>query len=327
MDAALRVRVSYESGLGHWVRQTHLARALMRLGWWVTLFPDAWDRLPQCSPRDLDILPVKNDSAFLEMLPQDIPLVVLDVQNTEAAWVRQIRQRALRVAGFEDLGTGRNLLDLLVDSQLAPEQADQLPPEVTALFGWDYALIDPEILKRETPLKSFEGGLQKVLVTLGGTDPNHLTLPLTEALLGHPRAPAVTVVTGPGFQPEEDIARLQETGSFEWFRSPPTLRELLENHDAVFCAGGVTLLEALALGTPAFVVAQAAHQVETARKLEKLGATRLLGRAGDWSPEAIYQVLHTPSDALIRQSLNGRKLIDGRGLERIVQALLEVHSL
>jgi len=326
MDAAIRVKVSHQSGLGHWVRQCHLARALKLRGWNVTLFPDAYDRLPGIAPPDLTITPVADEDSFLSQLPSGLPVVVLDVQDTEEAFVLRVRQSARRIAGFEDLGAGRRRLDLLIDCNLPPQPTRDLPAGVMALFGWDYSLLHPEYEQRAGVARQFPHGISSVLVSLGGTDPNGLTAPLTRTLVEHRPAVEVTVVAGPGFHNVETLQALQAQHSFRLLSPVQTLAELLATHDAVFCAGGVTLHEALATGTPAFVVAQAAHQAEKARDLEARGAARFLGLPGQWQPAQVNAALDTPPQVLDRQSAAGQKLIDGRGLSRIVDALSRLKS-
>ena len=95
-------------------------------------------------------------------------------------------------------------------------------------------------------------------------------------------------------------------------------------HDIVFCAGGVTLHEAMAVGTPAFVINQVQHQVNKADRAEKQGASISLGMADLWDENRLPEILQSDPKILEKMSQSGKNMIDGKGLKRIVNALEEL---
>ncbi|MBT3857723.1 MAG: hypothetical protein HOF64_12575, partial [Nitrospina sp.] len=93
------------------------------------------------------------------------------------------------------------------------------------------------------------------------------------------------------------------------------------DHSAVFCSGGVTLHEAMAVGTPAFVINQVAHQSEKADRAEKQGAAMNLGMAESWNENRLPEILQSSPDILGKMSQAGKSLIDGKGLKRVVETI------
>lgn len=324
LNVAARVKVSHQSGYGHWVRQCHLARSLIQNGCRVDLYPDTGATIEAIAVKGAQIIPVTGNDHFLQRLPADTGLVILDIHDTSPEWIAQLRRKTPRVAGFEDLGSGRSHLDLLVDCNLDPEQAGELPNGVEALFGYSYSLLAEEYESVARQPRDFKNGVRRVLITMGGSDPNQLTSQILPSIIEHNPSLQLTVVLGPGFRQENLLKSWVDLDQVDVISSPKSLGELLLIHDAVICAGGVTLHEALAAGTPAFVVPQVEHQEDLARKLEDRDAAWLVGTPGVVNANFLLEALETPSRTLMAMSRRGRSLIDGGGLKRITKALIDL---
>ena len=95
----------------------------------------------------------------------------------------------------------------------------------------------------------------------------------------------------------------------------------LFEHDAVICSGGVTLHEAIAVGTPAFVLNQVAHQLIKAQFIENSHAAINLGLGRNYNKEKLRKTLNFSKNQLESMSLKAKQLIDGRGLFRVIDAI------
>ena len=109
---------------------------------------------------------------------------------------------------------------------------------------------------------------------MGATDPKKLTLPLTSFLLQEKHDLKLTVLIGHNADITLELNKLSSSVQIiEYVLAPVSnMAQILWEHDAVICSGGVTLHEAIAVGTPAFVVNQVAHQQTKARFVEKSSA-------------------------------------------------------
>ena len=105
------------------------------------------------------------------------------------------------------------------------------------------------------------------------------------------------------------------------------IAQTLFAHDIVFCAGGVTLHEAMAVGTPAFVINQVQHQADKANRAEILGAALNLGMTESWAENRLPEILQSSRKILEKASQAGKSMIDGKGLKRIVDAIEELLKL
>ena len=306
-------KASFSEGMGHLVRQSHIANILRDRGNEIIFF------IPDYPPAKLwlDRLQFLHQSLDHQ---ETTDLIILDIQDTTTDFIKDIQQGKKPVVSFEDLGEGRNHVDLLIDCNL---DEDSLPDHVQTLFGNQYAVLAQELETYHEKKREFNKSIGSVLITLGGTDPHSLTPILAKKLLQIQPGLSLTLLAGPG---NKNIPALKnmENQKVKLVESTVKMAETLFAHDAVFCAGGITLHEAMAVGTPAFVINQVKHQANKANRAEKQGACVNLGMAESWSENRLPETLQSSPETLKKMSLAGKNLIDGKGLKRVVNAIEEL---
>jgi UDP-N-acetylglucosamine:LPS N-acetylglucosamine transferase len=94
----------------------------------------------------------------------------------------------------------------------------------------------------------------------------------------------------------------------------------------VITAGGNTLMEAAASGTPALVTWEDPHERDQGEVFERLGAAIVLGKGELLDPSLLRQqtekLLDSP-ETLSAMMIAGRRAVDGRGAVRIADVILE----
>ena len=314
-------KTSFPQGMGHLVRQTHIAKILRNRGAEITFFipnyPPAQVWLDRCQfPRKT----LNDPLALTEKETGPLDLIILDIQDTPSAFIRKIRQNKKPVVSFEDLGEGRNHVDLLIDCNLGEENSVGLP--VQTLFGYPYSVLAPEFETLHSKKRELNGPIESVLITLGGTDPHSLTSLIADKLLQLQPNLSIALLAGPGCKNIPALKNLEnQNETVKLLESTSQMAQTLFDHSAVFCAGGITLHEAMAVGTPAFVINQVSHQVEKADRAEKQGAAMNLGMAESWNESRLPEILESRPETLEKMSLAGKNLIDGKGLKRVADAI------
>jgi len=320
---AILCKAGFSTGMGHVVRQIHLGRVLRNRGLDIKFF------VTEHSP-SIELLHRENFPPSIIGKVEDLPeklnlpydLALLDVQDTQKEFIHALRERVRKVMSFEDLGEGRNFVDLLVDCNLEPEQTQYLKPEVKALFGLPYSVLAEEFSKYHQRKKIFSEHLESLLVTMGGTDPNNLTLQLARCFLQSRKKTPITFIAGPGFKETQSLLQLtSSSASLKILHQPRNMAELLFSHQAVFCSGGVTLHEALAVGTPAFVISQVSAQQEKTRPLDEKGVAVDLGLATGFDPDKISRIWGLTKDQLENMSAKAKELVDGKGIIRVADEI------
>ncbi len=210
-------------------------------------------------------------------------------------------------------------VDLFIMPTLVKEWQRHPHEAKSALLGPSYMTLDPVFEAEPEPI---HGRTRDVLLSLGGADRSHATLRVLRALEGL----SATVVIGPGFNHDQEVRRLASALRINVEEKPSGLRPLLICHRIVISAGGNTLCEAAASGTPALVAWEDPHERAAGTALEEAGGALVLGQGIALQPdkvrEEIDRALRTPGllDSMARA---GRRLIDGKGAHRVVDAIRE----
>lgn len=309
--------------MGHVYRQLHLAKILRDRGMEIAFFVSNHPPSLQLLRKETFCFQVTEDDGGLPKEEKEtFDAVILDLRDTQTNFIRNIRQRAKNIVSFENLGPGRNYVDLLIDANINSTESNKVKSSVTTLLGLPYCVLSPAFAEFHQQERKFSSPLESLLVTMGGTDPNSLTLKLAEVLCRIEKNLAVTFVLGPGCKGREEVEKLiLRNLSFKILTDVSNMAELLFSHQAVFCSGGVTLHEALAVGTPAFVISQVPHQQDKTLPIETSGAAMNLGLAGDFDPEKILASLAISKNQLESMSRKGKELVDGQGIYRVADEI------
>jgi spore coat polysaccharide biosynthesis predicted glycosyltransferase SpsG len=164
-----------------------------------------------------------------------------------------------------------------------------------------------------------EGG--PLLITLGGSDPAHLTRAMVALAVRHQRQPftSVQAILGPAAQ---DAHWVDSSNDFTVLHDPPRVEEVFGGAVAAISAGGSTACELLCLGVPTAVVEVSPEQTAAARQAAAAGAALALGPAED-ALGTIPAAIRALADADVRRRLScaAMRYIDPRGADRVIEAL------
>lgn len=269
------------------------------------------------------------DAADLEALATAAggkkPWIVVDGYHFDRPYVEAAR-RLGRTLTVYDYGTADGLSGDAALNQNAGAERRTLSPasDLLPLLGPRFALLRPEFStpQRERPL----GPARRILISLGGSDPDGQTPKAVEALSGLGAGVEAVVVLGAANSHEEAARKNVPPGaSVRFERDVSDMRALMAWADCAVLAGGVTALEACASGLPAILMTLAENQVEPARALDAAGAAELAGEgrlitAGDLG--ARLAALAASPERLAAMGARGRSLVDGSGARRVADALL-----
>lgn len=310
-----RVAAGPRLGFGHLVRCRSLARAL-GVSPLVSLRGSARTR----TVADRMGMRVADDGGAAFLSDPRSRLMVVDDPSGEHAeiWVDHARQRGMVVATIHDLGLGYVPSDLCIDGSVHPPR--YMRGSFGVLRGPAHAVLDPSIVRwRDRRSRLIES--RRVLVALGG-GAHVVTVAgrLTQAI--GTVCPSAHLVVATGFA---DVTRLPRLSRAHWIAAPDGLGEELARADVAVLAGGVTLYEACAVGTPSVALALTPAQGLTIRSMADSGATIDGGAiTGHGTARRVAaHVAHLLSDARARrhQHTAGRTLVDGRGAFRVADRL------
>ena len=310
-------QASFSKGLGHLIRQIHIAEELRArnadVSFYIPEFQTAEDIIKD---QDFSFFTVEDFESASRAITGSTDVTLLDIQDSTTTLIKDLKKRSKKIISFEDQGEGRDHVDLLIDCNLNPEDSKSISTKT--LFGLPYSVLAPEFEKLHSNERSFEGPIQSPLITFGGTDPHNITLDLIKHI---PSEIETTIIAGPGFKNPDELKEL-DPKRFCIVQNIQDMASMLASFDAVFCSGGVTLHEAMCVGTPAFVISQVPHQEDKAKAAESSGAAINLGQANSWKKERLQEIFELGKKDLLAMSTAGKNQIDGKGLKRILEFIL-----
>lgn len=335
--ALLRADAGPTIGLGHLWRCLSLGEALRRSGAkcvfltngvtsikdQVTAFGFDVETLDGVEPGGVDDL--AKTFAMAGQYPCDI--VVVDSYSIGEDYLERLRGAGLFVVAIDDLAPHPFSCQVVANEGA---HAHELPYRSSSgdtkfLLGPKYALLRPGFW--EVPPRTVRRTVENVLVTLGGADRHNLMPRLLDLLDKLAGRFTVTAIVGPFFENRleiEDTAKRCRR-SVRLVNAPDSLRDLMLEADLAISAGGHSVYELAAAGTPVVTVQVADNQAGHLRTLAAEGVVRLGGGADEpgllTGVEAATRWLLQDHGARIVMSTAGRGLVDGQGAIRLVQAI------
>lgn len=253
--------------------------------------------------------------------------VVVDSPDVTEEYLADLGAAGPKVVSLDNLAAIRFPSRLVINPLLGPgREAYELHQGTQVLLGDRYAMVRSEI-RRLRPVRSQEPPAPyRALVALGDDDPNHQARELVRLLLNAPRIERVDVAVRP-YHP--DLAQLQELAAtcpdrLEVASEPAEVTARIARCHFAVTAGNSWSLELACVGVPQMVIVQSEAHWPTAQRLEEEGCAVCLGWHESVSASTVRQaVQNLLGDPLERQAMArcGRKLIDGRGSDRLVTGL------
>jgi len=315
-------------GFGHVARVTALVDAWLGLGGRATVVGHGITGGALSRLQDLGATVVMgSEKAFESRAPEATALVV-----DGYAFGAQLQQRWASfgppLVAIDDVADFPPAADVVVNQNLGFDAARYGATDATLLVGSRYALLRSEF---RGPAERPGPGRRRLLMSFGGSDPARLTLPMVRAMLA--RVPAdVTLdvvvgggLTGPPRAQLERLAELQER-RVKLHMDVRDMAALMRTASAAVVAAGSTVWECMACGVPVVMVAVADNQRVVIDGVASQQAGVSLGWHADIDPaDAADAVRHLLADTERREALSvrGRELVDGQGVMRVIDALLD----
>lgn len=257
--------------------------------------------------------------------------LVVDHYGLDQHWQSALRPFAERLMAIDDRPWRAHDCDLFLDQNFAPGAAEAyrrlLPRTADCLLGPRYALLRPEFLAARNKATPRDGGVRRLLVCFGGSDPHGHTLATVRALHAHAhRLTRIDVVVGPANPAADEIAAVcMGFPSIRMHRPANDLAGLLAEADLAIGAGGTMNWERACLGVPSLAFGIADNQRPVLEALLEGG--HVVGESDMAVPDpariAGWLAILLDNPPLLRGlSARSAALVDGLGVRRVADRLL-----
>jgi len=256
--------------------------------------------------------------------------VVVDGYRFTADYQRALSAAGCKILFLDDYGhAGHYSADLVLNQNLGASEVlyANREPYTRLLLGPRYALLRREFSQWRDWKREVASVGRRVLVTMGGSDPENMTECVVEALalVGRADVEAIVVVGG-STRDSEWMERLDKypKQQISLRRDVANIAELMAWADVAVSSAGTTCWELCLLALPALLVDVAKNQTALARELAHRNCAIHLGGPRDFTAQQLADRLETLlSSEQTRQSISSkcRELVDGRGALRVASAM------
>jgi spore coat polysaccharide biosynthesis predicted glycosyltransferase SpsG/CMP-N-acetylneuraminic acid synthetase len=314
----IRADASREIGMGHLYRALAFAQEIALHEVILTTKTDLGAAFFSKYPFNLKVF--DSEGEFVKFVVKESPdLLVLDILNTDAAYINSLKGRKSKIVSFEDFGTGAEKVDLLI-SDLYKNYSKKIQNQFT---GINYALISPSFETLDLKIVCKEK-IQTVLVIFGGTDPSNLTEKTLKALSLIEKNINIIVVCGRG--KKGNSISLSEYGlSGEVYYDVEVMPLVMVKADFAISSCGRTITELLSLGIPTLALAQNEKELMHTHASQSNGVINLgLGSIISESLLAKH-IIKIIENYELRKTLHERALeeISSRSNKKIIKEILE----
>lgn len=342
MHLFIRADADAKMGTGHIMRCIALAQTWQERGGEVTFISGCGTEPLKQRIHDegFNLLPIdrvcpdqSDIKTTLSILKNDVTdqmtWLVLDGYHFNSAYQMAIRDAGIRLLVIDDTNhLPYYHADILLNQNIyAPDLKYDCDKDITLLLGTRYALLRKEFLKYKDFKRQIPDRAKNILITLGGADPENVTLNVIEALklLNEPDIDA-KIIIGPANPYQEILHRATVSASFEaeLLVNPYNIPELMAWADLAVSAAGSTCWELMFMALPSIIFVLADNQSAIARNLTDRKTVVSLGRISECTMEQInYACKSLMNDSVLRRHLSAQSimLISGQGPSIVAEAI------
>jgi UDP-2,4-diacetamido-2,4,6-trideoxy-beta-L-altropyranose hydrolase len=257
--------------------------------------------------------------------------IVVDGYHFDSSYQRGIKDAGLKLLFIDDNGyCEQYFADLVLNQNLhAKENLYGYREGYTQLLlGSRFAMLRREFRKWKEWKREIAPIARKVLVTMGGSDPENMTEQVIQAInLVDLEDLKMTAVIGGSASCDNSIqcATDKTFPAIRFERDPLNMPELMARADIAVSAAGSTCWELCCLSLPSLLIDVAENQTPVARELARQEIAIHLGSSKE---AAVIDMANQIRELLLvmetRQIMaqRARELVDGEGARRVIGAML-----
>ncbi|MET4560724.1 UDP-2,4-diacetamido-2,4,6-trideoxy-beta-L-altropyranose hydrolase [Lysinibacillus parviboronicapiens] len=324
MNIVIRTDASFKIGSGHVMRCLTIATELRKKGhevfFWMKELPGDMRVFVQS----------KGFVVITEMTKADI--CIIDHYDIDREWERKIRPFVKKIVVIDDLANRIHDCDLLLDQNVVPNYEhrydDLVPAHCVKLLGPRYLIMREEFIRERKSLPNKMGGVNRILIFMGGSDPTSETLKVLTALTQHQIFQCVDVVVGNSNPHKTKIKDICMKEGYLFHCQIDYLASLMAKADFSIGAGGSATWERCFVGLPSSSSIVAENQRISTETAEELGVIWNLGWHEQVTADTYKDLLWSlkgKKELLINMRNAGLKLTEQSGGARSwLDAILEV---
>jgi UDP-2,4-diacetamido-2,4,6-trideoxy-beta-L-altropyranose hydrolase len=340
MKIVFRTDASINIGTGHVIRCLTLADELRQKGIDINFI---------CSEEAGNLISyIENREYKVDQLPGEIDIetdrrltnkilskyetkpdgLIIDHYDIDLLYESSFRDRVKKIMVIDDLADREHDCDLLLDQNYSKNDnrySGLVPENCIQLLGSEYAILRHQFQKARENLRKRDGGVNRILVFMGGADSKNITSKALRAIRMLGRSDiAIDVVVGDLNQYHNEIKILtSKMPNTVYHHNVEDMANLMSSADLCIGAGGTATWERCCVGLPAITIIIAENQEDISESLDNEGVLINLG----WYHNVTENNIKDGIEGLIDNPQKmasmcdkSRRLVDGEGVNRVCDA-------
>jgi len=324
-----RADASTEIGTGHVMRCLALAQAAQEDGYLTTfvMSKDANGLIERLRAEKCNVIELKSDRGTADDAKETAKLakemgahLIVDGYAFADEYQKVLKESDIQFLLVDDYGQATSYsADFILNQNSYAESLRDIYEKRSGsepLLGSKYTMLRREFRDLE-PHPSVPNNAKSILVTLGGSDPDNVTLRVVE-LLSQIEDINPTIIVG-GMNPYLDDIKARSNG-INVLTDVKDMPALISEAELAITAGGSTTYEMAYMGVPTVAITIANNQQPVVADLDERGVVKSIGKPDEFSDNdflaCLRDLLANESE---RKSMSekGMKLIDGYGAYRV----------
>jgi UDP-2,4-diacetamido-2,4,6-trideoxy-beta-L-altropyranose hydrolase len=341
MKVIFRADGGKEIGMGHIMRSLLLADNLRdkcnaKVTFITKSFPESLKKISDnghgVKELPVDIASGEEISFIVDLIKKEsFDVVVTDSYNIDKPYLESLKSTGVFLITIDDLASlSEYPSDIIINGNIyASDLTYNCMGNTKLLLGTDYTLLRAEFREKHKKRKVIKDIAKSILITLGGSDPENQTVRVINAINQLNLTFDITVVVGVAYPYQEELRQAvsKSKNNITVFSDVSNISDLMFSTDIAISGGGITCYELACVGVPSIILTLAENQRLSASHFHQKGIGISPGRFDRISDSVITGTLQKlasdcPKRALM--SLNGKKFVDGKGVNRIAAAIQEL---
>jgi UDP-2,4-diacetamido-2,4,6-trideoxy-beta-L-altropyranose hydrolase len=258
----------------------------------------------------------------------NLDVLIVDSYNVTEEFFLELKTHVKKLCYIDDVNKFPYPVDVLINGNITGTTLNYIrySNDQLMLLGLKYNLIRDEF--RGLPERIINREVKEIMITTGGSDPFNLSLILANIILSDEgfKGIRLNIVVGSGFTDVDNLRKLCKINkNVVLYENVSRISEIMLRSDMALSAGGSTLYELCACGTPTLGIVIADNQREVVDMLASEGYITSLGWYSELSDRKVLdslKLLCKDYDRRVSVSRKMQKLVDGEGVRRVVEEIM-----
>ena len=320
-------------GFGNFKRCLSIAELLKEKSYNITFFIDKNNSvIDELKKRNMSYFLIKSKISFSDeinfiyktMIKIKSNYLIIDMREYGESYSKQFSNFDITSILIDDAWCKSVYADIIINGTMIKKYHQyKIKNKNAKIFtGSKYCTIQSEFRKYRKKLSEIhEKTTYDVTISMGGSDPHNISKKVLSAIYKIPNI-RICLILGP-FYNISNLEFFKILPSIKIIKNSKNIWKIFQNSDLVISSGGTSLFELSVIRTPTIVITSSHHQIAYAKIFSSRGSVLYLGYWSQIKQSQIKASIQNilKNTELRKQMYTKSKILDGKGLERVVNII------